>query len=99
MGAAVKLSAFAALLAVCGTASARDAGQIPTHSDPGVTAWFRTAKSPSGTSCCDEADGYREGVAVKIGNGEPTVIFRSRWVHLTAITSVWSTPRTSAQSI
>jgi hypothetical protein len=79
MGAAVKLSAFAALLAVCGTASARDAGQIPTHSDPGVTAWFRTAKSPSGTSCCDEADGYREGVAVKIGNGEPTVIFRSRW--------------------
>jgi hypothetical protein len=79
MGAAVKLSAFAALLAVCGTASARDAGQIPTHSDPGVTAWFRTAKSPNGTSCCDEADGYREGVAVKIGNGEPTVIFRSWW--------------------
>jgi hypothetical protein len=75
----VKLPAFLVLLAVCGTATARDVGQIPKHSDPSVSAWFRTAKTPSGASCCDEADGYREGAAVKIEGGEPTVIFRSWW--------------------
>ena len=37
------------------------------------------AKSPSGTTCCDEADGYREGVPVNVPGGEPTVIFRSWW--------------------
>jgi hypothetical protein len=75
----MKLAAFIALFLVCGTAAARDVGQIPSHSDPRISTWFRTAKSPSGTSCCDEADGYREGVAVKVPDGEPTVIFRSWW--------------------
>ena len=76
----MKLAPFAALLLVCGSAAARDVGQIPSHSDPKISTWFRTAKSPSGTSCCDEADGYREGVPVKVAHGEPTVIFRSWWV-------------------
>jgi hypothetical protein len=75
----VKLAAFVALLLVCVSAVARDVGQIPSHSDPRISIWFRAAKSPSGTSCCDEADGYREGVAVKVAHGEPTVIFRSWW--------------------
>jgi hypothetical protein len=75
----VKLVAFVALLLVCGSAGARDVGQITSHSDPKISTWFRTAKSPSGTSCCDEADGYREGVAVRLADGEPTVIFRSWW--------------------
>ena len=44
------------------------------------TTWFRTAKSQNGTSCCDEADGYREGVAVKIAHDESIIIFRSWWV-------------------
>lgn len=30
-------------------------------------------------ACCDEADGYREGVRVRVVGGEPTVIFRSWW--------------------
>ena len=76
----MKRTAFVALLLVCGSAAARDVGQIPSHSDPKISTWFRTAKSPSGTSCCDEADGYREGVAVRMAHGEPTVIFRSWWV-------------------
>jgi hypothetical protein len=76
----MKLTAFFALLLACGVATARDIGQIPSHSDPRISTWFRTAKSPNGTSCCDEADGYREGVAVKIAHGESTVIFRSWWV-------------------
>jgi hypothetical protein len=79
-GIEMKRAAFVALLFVCGTAAAaRDVGQIPSHPDPEISTWFRTAKSPSGTSCCDEADGYREGVAVKVADGEPTVIFRSWW--------------------
>jgi hypothetical protein len=76
----MKLTAFFAVLLICGTATARDVGQIPSHSDPRISTWFRTAKSPDGASCCDEADGYREGVAVKIAHGESTVIFRSWWV-------------------
>jgi hypothetical protein len=75
----MKLVAFVALTLVCGTAAARDVGQIPANSDPKISTWFRTAKSPSGTACCDEADGYREGVPVKVAGGEPTVIFRSWW--------------------
>jgi hypothetical protein len=75
----MKLLAFVALTLVCGTAAARDVGQIPANSDPKISTWFRTAKSPSGTACCDEADGYREGVPVKVAGGEPTVIFRSWW--------------------
>ena len=68
----MKLLAFVALTLVCGTAAARDVGQIPANSDPKISTWFRTAKSPSGTACCDEADGYREGVPVKVAGGEPT---------------------------
>jgi hypothetical protein len=75
----MKLVAFVALTLVCGTATARNVGQIPANSDPKISTWFRTAKSPSGTACCDEADGYREGVAVKLADLEPTVIFRSWW--------------------
>jgi hypothetical protein len=74
----VKLAA-ALLLLVAGTAAARDVGQIPSHPDPKISNWFRMAKSPNGASCCDEADGYREGVPVKVGQGESTVIFRSWW--------------------
>jgi hypothetical protein len=75
----MKLLAFVALTLVCGTAAARDVGQIPANSDPKISTWFGTAKSPSGTACCDEADVYREGVPVKVAGGEPTVIFRSLW--------------------
>ena len=78
-GAPVKLTAFFASLLICGVAAARDVGQIPPDADSKTLMWFRMSKSPSGTSCCDEADGYREGVAVKIPHGEPTVIFRSWW--------------------
>jgi hypothetical protein len=73
----MKLTAVFAVLLFGGTAVARDVGQIPAHSDPKISMWFRTAKSPDGASCCNEADGYREGVPVKVANGEPTVIFRS----------------------
>ena len=75
----MNLLAFVALTLVCGTAAARDVGQIPANSDPKIITWFRAAKSPSGSSCCDEADGYREGVPVKVAGREPTVIFRSWW--------------------
>jgi hypothetical protein len=75
----VKLALAFALLFVGSVAAARDVGQIPAHPDPKISAWFRTARSPNGTSCCNEADGYREGVAVKGALGEPTVIFRSWW--------------------
>jgi hypothetical protein len=75
----VKLTAFFASLLICGVAAARDVGQIPPDTDSKTLTWFRMSKSPSGTSCCDEADGYREGVAVKMPHGEPTVIFRSWW--------------------
>jgi hypothetical protein len=76
----MKSAAFSVLLLVCGSAAARDVGQIPPHSDPKISKWFQTAKAPDGTSCCDEADGYREGVPVKTAHGEPIVIFRSWWV-------------------
>jgi hypothetical protein len=75
----MKLVAFVAFSLVCSTAAARDVGQIPANSDPKISTWFRTAKSPSGTTCCDEADGYAEGVPVNVPGGEPTVIFRSWW--------------------
>jgi hypothetical protein len=75
----VRFAALIAALLVCGAAAARDVGQITSNSDPKTSAWFREAKSPGGTSCCDEADGYREGVAVRMPLGEPTVIFRSWW--------------------
>jgi hypothetical protein len=75
----MKLAPFVALTLACGAAAARDVGQIPENSDPKISTWFRTAKSPSGTACCNEADGYREGVRVRVVGGEPTVIFRSWW--------------------
>ena len=78
-GETVKLTVFFALLLTCGAAAARDVGQIPSHPDPKISTWFRTAMSQNGTSCCDEADGYREGVAVKIARDE-SIIFRSWWV-------------------
>ena len=79
----MKLLAFVALTLACGTAAARDVGQIPANSDPKISTWFRTAKSPSGTACCDEADGYREGVPVKVAGGRtnrdlPIVVGRVR---------------------
>lgn len=76
----MKLAAVFALLLVAGAAAADDAGQTPTYSDLRISQWLRTARSPDGTSCADGAEGYREGVLVKIGNGEPTAIFRSWWV-------------------
>jgi hypothetical protein len=75
----MKIAVVVAMFLVCGAAAARDVGQLPSHSDPRISTWFRTAKSSSGTSCCDEADGYREGAAVKVADGEFTVIFRSWW--------------------
>jgi hypothetical protein len=75
----VRVVALIAYLLVCSVAAARDVGQIPPNSDPKASTWFRGAKSPGGTSCCDEADGYREGVAVRLPHGEPAVIFRSWW--------------------
>jgi hypothetical protein len=75
----MKLVLFIVLILFCGTAAARDVGQIPANSDPKISTWFRMAKSPSGTTCCDEADGYREGVPVNVPAGKPTVIFRSWW--------------------
>lgn len=76
----MKRAIFLALLLACGSAAARDVGQIPSNPDPKISAWFRAAKSTHGTSCCDEADGYREGVPVKVAHGEPIVIFRSWWI-------------------
>jgi len=75
----MKLAPFVALTLACGAAAARDVGQNPENFDPKISTWFRTAKSPSGTACCNEADGYREGVRVRVVGGEPTVIFRSWW--------------------
>ena len=72
----MKLAGLLVALLLC-TAVARDVGQIPPNTDPKTLTWFRTAKSPSGTSCCDEADGYREGVAIRAADGQPAVIFRS----------------------
>jgi hypothetical protein len=75
----VKLAGLLVALLLCNAAVARDVGQIPPNTDPKTLTWFRTAKSPSGTSCCDEADGYREGVAIRAADGQPAVIFRSWW--------------------
>jgi hypothetical protein len=75
----MKLTAFFALLLACGATMAHDVGQIPSHSDPRISTGFRTAKSPNDMSRRDEAEGYREGVAVKVAHGESTVIFRSWW--------------------
>ncbi len=75
----MRLAVLVASLLVCSVAAARDVGQIPANPDPKTSAWFREAKSPGGTSCCDEADGYREGAAVRLPRGEPAVIFRSWW--------------------
>jgi alkylated DNA nucleotide flippase Atl1 len=77
---AVKLATLAAALIVCGAAAARNVGQIPANPDPKTSSWFRAAKSPGGTSCCDEADGFREGVAVTLAQGDPAVVFRSWWI-------------------
>jgi hypothetical protein len=85
---------------------ARNVGQIPGNADPRTSIWFRSAKSPSGESCCDEADGFREGVAVRnAAKGEAAVIFRSWWISskgyhlslldppdLTPIELVWDGP-------
>jgi hypothetical protein len=73
----MKLAAFVALSLLSSTAGVRDVGQIPSRPDPNTSAWFRSAKSPSGFACCDEADGFREGVAVRIAGGEPIVVFLS----------------------
>lgn len=67
----MKLASFVALTLACGAAAARDVGQIPENSDPKISTWFRTAKSPSGTGCCNEADGYREGVRVRVVGANP----------------------------
>jgi hypothetical protein len=75
----MKSALFFALSLLSSAAAARDVGQIPAHPDPSVSAWFRSAKSPSGYSCCDEADGFREGAVLRLANGEPAVIFQSWW--------------------
>ena len=76
----MKLAILAAALLICGAAVARDIGQIPANPDPRTSSWFRAAKSPAGTSCCNEADGFREGVAVRVAQGDPAVVFRSWWI-------------------
>ena len=60
----VKLRAFFTLLCDRGATAARDVGQIPSHSDLKIPTGVRTAKSPSGTSCRDKADGYRKELPV-----------------------------------
>jgi hypothetical protein len=67
----MKLAPFVALTLACAAAAARDVGQISENSDPKLSTWFRTAKSPSGTACCNEADGYREGVRVRVVGANP----------------------------
>ena len=76
----MKLATLAAALLICGAAAAHDIGQIPANPDPKTSSWFRSAKSPAGTSCCDEVDGFREGAAVRVAQDEPAVVFRSWWV-------------------
>jgi hypothetical protein len=93
----VKLTAFFASLLICSAAAARDVGQIPPDTDSKTLTWFRMSKSPSGTSCCDEADGYREGVAVKMPMVNPQLFSGHGGPHLTAITLVCSIRPTSAQ--
>ena len=77
----MKRTAIAACVLICGiaagTAVARDVGQIPPNTDAKTMAWFRSAMSPNGEMCCDEADGYREGAVLKLPHGEVAVIFRS----------------------
>lgn len=77
----MKLPAIAVCVLICGfvggTAAARDVGQIPPNADPKTLAWFRSAMSPNGEMCCDEADGYREGAPVRLPHGELVVVFRS----------------------
>jgi hypothetical protein len=75
----VRFAVLVAASLVCGAAAARNVGQITSNSDPKTSTWFREARSPGGASCCDEADGYREGVAVRTPRGEPAIIFRSWW--------------------
>ena len=67
----MKLVPSIALSSVRGTAAAGDVGQIAANPDPKISTWFRTAKSPSGTACRDEADGHREGVPIKFAGENP----------------------------
>jgi hypothetical protein len=87
----VKLATLAAALLICGAAAAHDIGQIPANPDPKTSSWFRSAKSPAGTSCCDEVDGFREGAAVRVAQDEPAVFFGRGGLPLTAITLAYST--------
>jgi hypothetical protein len=44
------------------------------NNPPKVTAWFNSATSKI-SRCCDESDGFREGVAYPWSDDQPTVIF------------------------
>jgi hypothetical protein len=44
------------------------------NNPPSVTAWFNSATSKI-SRCCDESDGFREGVAYPWSDDQPTVIF------------------------
>ena len=79
----MKLAPFVALTLACAAAAARDVGQISENSDPKLSTWFRTAKSPSGTACCNEADGYREGGQSR--GGEPAWWAASDGYHLSLV--------------
>jgi hypothetical protein len=95
----MKLAPFVALTLACGTAAARDVGQIPANSDPKISTWFRTATSPSGTACCDEADGYREGVPLESRGANPRSSSDRGGSRLTATTSALLIHRTCVPCI
>ena len=44
------------------------------HNPPAVTTWFKNATSKI-SRCCDESDGFREGVPYPWSGDQPTVIF------------------------
>ena len=47
------------------------------HNPPEVVEWFKSTRNGRGESCCDDADGIREGVAYPWGNRD-RVIF-TQW--------------------
>lgn len=43
------------------------------HNPPHVVEWFKSARNKLGQSCCDDADGIREGVAYPWSGGDRVV--------------------------
>jgi hypothetical protein len=66
---------FIALTAVAGAAPPSDA-----PNDPDLHAWFQSLKSPSGMSCCSEAD--CRYVVDRIGSTGYQAFFDNKWIDI-----------------